>query len=78
MSVSICRLHTVSANDLALRLYPQVPTNARFALRDTVLPRGGGEDGQSPIFVAKGVSLVCTILKFVICEILYHSSNCRI
>jgi cytochrome P450 len=38
----------------SLRLYPVVPVNMRQALRDTTLPRGGGEDGSSPIFVPKG------------------------
>lgn len=38
----------------ALRLMPPVPINARFARTDTVLPHGGGSDGLSPIFVAKG------------------------
>ena len=39
----------------SLRLYPVVPKNTRVALTDTVLPLGGGdEDGQSPLFVAKG------------------------
>lgn len=38
----------------ALRLWPPVATNMRCAARDTILPRGGGEDGQSPLFVAKG------------------------
>ena len=37
-----------------LRLYPQVPTNSRIAARDTTLPRGGGRDGRSPVFVAQG------------------------
>ncbi|PWW76906.1 cytochrome P450 [Tuber magnatum] len=37
-----------------LRLYPPVPLNGRSALRNTVLPRGGGEDGLSPIFIPKG------------------------
>ena len=36
---------------IALRLHPVVPGNARMAIRDTVLPIGGGEDGQSPLFV---------------------------
>jgi cytochrome P450 len=27
--------------------------NGRFALKDTVLPLGGGPDGRSPVFVAK-------------------------
>lgn len=38
---------------LALRLFPPVPTNARIAFKDTVLPRGGGANGQAPIFVPK-------------------------
>jgi cytochrome P450 len=37
-----------------LRLYPVVPQNSREAQEDTVLPVGGGADGQSPLFVAKG------------------------
>ncbi|KAK1983491.1 cytochrome P450 [Colletotrichum cereale] len=32
-----------------LRLYPSTPNNARAALRDTTLPRGGGSDGTRPI-----------------------------
>ena len=31
-----------------------VPVNARTAVVDTVLPVGGGEDGKSPLFIAKG------------------------
>jgi len=38
----------------SLRLYPVVPGNSRFANKDTTLPRGGGPDGQSPVFVPKG------------------------
>ena len=38
----------------SLRLYPVVPENDRQAEVDTVLPVGGGEDGKSPVFVAKG------------------------
>ena len=37
-----------------LRLYPVVPLNSRRAVRDTTLPRGGGPDGMSKIFVKKG------------------------
>lgn len=36
-----------------LRLYPQIPMNVRFATRHTWLPKGGGSDGQMPIFVPK-------------------------
>ena len=38
----------------SLRLYPIIPNNNRTALEDTILPLGGGEDGQSPCFVPKG------------------------
>ncbi|KAM3475810.1 hypothetical protein MY5147_003562 [Beauveria neobassiana] len=37
-----------------LRLYPIVPMNGRAAVKDTVLPLGGGPDGRSPILVKKG------------------------
>ena len=37
-----------------LRLYPNVALNSRRATRDTTLPRGGGPDGTSPIYVRKG------------------------
>ncbi|RVX66580.1 hypothetical protein B0A52_09457 [Exophiala mesophila] len=40
-----------------LRLHPPVPANARFAVRDTTLPVGGGPDGNSPIYVRKGQSV---------------------
>ena len=38
----------------AYRLTPPVGMNARTALRDTYIPRGGGKDGSSGVFVAKG------------------------
>ena len=37
-----------------LRLHPAASRIGRAALRDTVLPRGGGPDGQSQMFVPKG------------------------
>lgn len=37
-----------------LRLYPSVPVNTRTVQRTTVLPRGGGADGSSPVLVRKG------------------------
>ncbi|KAF9885591.1 hypothetical protein FE257_012797 [Aspergillus nanangensis] len=37
-----------------LRLYPVVPFNRRCANKDTTLPSGGGEDGNSPIYLKKG------------------------
>jgi cytochrome P450 len=39
---------------IALRLMPPLPINSRMAARDTSLPRGGGPDGMSPIFIKKG------------------------
>ncbi|EAW08546.1 cytochrome P450 [Aspergillus clavatus NRRL 1] len=42
----------------SLRIHPVVPGNARFANTDTVLPLGGGPDGQAPVFVAKGTVVV--------------------
>ncbi|KAL6702655.1 hypothetical protein ACN47E_001278 [Coniothyrium glycines] len=38
----------------SLRTHPVVPGNSRYAIRDTVLPRGGGPNGDQPLFVAKG------------------------
>lgn len=35
----------------ALRLHPPLYANSRVALRDTVLPTGGGKDGKSSILV---------------------------
>lgn len=42
----------------SLRLFPVVPFNRRSATRDTTLPRGGGPDGQSPVYIKKGQSVV--------------------
>jgi hypothetical protein len=50
----IISIFPFTTNDLVLRLLPPVPANGRFAIRDTVLPLGGGPDGKSPVFVAKG------------------------
>ncbi|KAF2666146.1 cytochrome P450 [Microthyrium microscopicum] len=37
-----------------LRLFPPVPINGRFCKNATTFPRGGGEDGLSPMLVPKG------------------------
>jgi cytochrome P450 len=37
-----------------LRLHPVVPENGRRAARNTTLPRGGGPDGTSPIYIRAG------------------------
>lgn len=46
---------------IALRLHPPVPYNARAALRDTILPVGGGSDGLSPVLVPKGTEVAWDI-----------------
>ena len=52
-------LRSLDVNDVeALRLHPVVPGNSRSAVRDTVLPLGGGPDGKSPLFVPKGTLLI--------------------
>lgn len=52
---------SMQADDPALRLHPVVPGNGREALRDTILPVGGGPDGKSPVFVAKGSRVAYTV-----------------
>ena len=42
---------------LALRLYPPIPINVRFARKTTWLPRGGGHDGSSPVLVRRGMGV---------------------
>ncbi|KAL8818041.1 MAG: hypothetical protein Q9223_003245 [Gallowayella weberi] len=42
---------------VALRLYPQLPINVRFALNTTLLPVGGGPDGESPVLIRRGAGV---------------------
>lgn len=44
-----------------LRMYPLLANIGRNAKHDTVLPRGGGEDGSQPIAVPKGAAVTCNI-----------------
>jgi cytochrome P450 len=44
-----------------LRLNPVVPFNARYADKDTILPRGGRPDESQPILVPKGTKVNYTI-----------------
>ncbi|KAB8211981.1 cytochrome P450 [Aspergillus parasiticus] len=44
-----------------LRLMPPVPINSRVAVKDTSLPLGGGPDGRSPVFVAKGEVVIYSV-----------------
>ena len=39
---------------IVLRLYPSVPINSRAAVKNTILPTGGGPNNKSPVFVKKG------------------------
>jgi cytochrome P450 len=45
-----------------LRLYPIVPFNVRFALKDTTLPVGGGKDGSLPIGIPRGTPIAYSTL----------------
>lgn len=38
----------------SLRTHPVVPGNSRYAIKDTVLPLGGGPNGTAPLFVPRG------------------------
>lgn len=44
-----------------LRLYPSVPVNTRTALKDTILPTGGGPDQKSPVLVPKGTAVAFSV-----------------
>lgn len=44
-----------------LRLYPPVQANARMAIVDTVLPCGGGPDGQSPLLIPAKQNVVWSL-----------------
>jgi cytochrome P450 len=41
-----------------IRIVAIIPMNERVALKDTTLPKGGGEDGSKPIFVRKGIQIL--------------------
>ncbi|KAL4868957.1 hypothetical protein BDV12DRAFT_168659 [Aspergillus spectabilis] len=45
----------------SLRLHPVVPINSRTAIKDTILPVGGGPDGQSPVLVPKGTIVAYSV-----------------
>ncbi|KAI1357977.1 cytochrome P450 [Xylaria arbuscula] len=44
-----------------LRLYPTLPMNIRFTNKATVLPRGGGSDGASPVLLPKGSGIAYSV-----------------
>ena len=45
----------------SLRLASPIPATSREAAEDTVLPVGGGEEGRSPILVARGTMVVLNL-----------------
>jgi len=42
-------------------MYPVFAHLSRTAIRDTVLPRGGGPDGSQPVAVPKGCPVTCCV-----------------
>ncbi|KAK4936535.1 hypothetical protein LTR10_022584 [Elasticomyces elasticus] len=50
--------HTMSE---VLRLNATVPLNSRRAVKDTTIPRGGGPDGNAPLYVKKGQEVNYTV-----------------
>ena len=52
-----CRYLQFVINE-TIRLIGIVPMNERAAIRDTTLPRGGGADGQMPVFVPQGTQVL--------------------
>jgi hypothetical protein len=65
-------------NNEALRLHPAVPVNARTANKDTTIPRGGGVDGKSPIFIPKGMSVDYSVHVVVSNSVIcFLQSSCR-
>jgi cytochrome P450 len=54
-----------------LRLYPSVPMNSRRSTVDTTLPRGGGADGLSPVFVPKGTEVNYSVYATHTSEVLW-------
>ncbi|KAK7743683.1 hypothetical protein SLS62_010515 [Diatrype stigma] len=58
-----------------LRLYPAVPFNVRLALRDTLLPTGGGPNGDQPVPVLKDTSIAYSTIAMQRRADLYPSSS---
>ncbi|KAH6706541.1 cytochrome P450 [Leptodontidium sp. MPI-SDFR-AT-0119] len=58
--IKACKYLQYCLNE-ALRLQTIVPYNFREANKDTTLPRGGGEDGKSKVFVPKGMMVFYSI-----------------
>lgn len=52
-----------------LRLYTPVPWNVRVSNKDTTLPRGGGPDGKSRVYVPKGTQIEYSL------HVLHHRAD---
>jgi cytochrome P450 len=46
--------NALTLTHVALRVFPPVPVNCRFAVQTTTLPHGGGDDGEAPVLIPKG------------------------
>ncbi|KFY80960.1 hypothetical protein V499_00255 [Pseudogymnoascus sp. VKM F-103] len=57
----IINILTAVLSQLALRLCPPMPVNARTALCTTVLPLGDGLDRKSPVLIPKGSSVAYSV-----------------
>lgn len=55
-SLKRCRFLHYCINE-TLRISPVIPVHIRTAVRDTTLPKGGGLEGQDPIFVPKDMEI---------------------
>ncbi|KAL7940179.1 cytochrome P450 [Trichoderma barbatum] len=55
-----CKYIRYTINEV-LRLFPPVPVNSRVANCDTILPRGGGKDGKSPLFIPQGTPVIYNV-----------------
>lgn len=59
--VQVRRARPTYTQYIGLRLYTPVASHSRQAAVDTTLPKGGGPDGQAPLHVDAGTSVVWSI-----------------
>lgn len=60
-----------------MRLYPVVPFNVRYSLRDTTLPRGGGPDGREPVGVRANTRVIYSTMLMQRDPDLYGDPNAK-